>query len=92
MREAAVHAVVAQQVRVGLDGAEIVDRDDLDIGAAGLDDGAQDDAADAAKPVDARRLTAMQASSSGAFRLASIRSRRAGRCAGFTRIVQAAQR
>jgi hypothetical protein len=30
-REAAVHAVVAQQVRVGLDRAEIVDGDDLDV-------------------------------------------------------------
>ena len=50
--EAAVHGVEAQQVRVGLDRAEIVDGDDLDVLAAGLDDGAQHVAADAAEPVD----------------------------------------
>ena len=44
--------VVAQQMRVGLDRAEIVDGDDLDVLAAGLDDGAQDVAADAAESVD----------------------------------------
>jgi hypothetical protein len=33
-REAAVHAVEAEQVGVGLDRAEIVDRHDLDVGAA----------------------------------------------------------
>ena len=52
VREAAVHAVVAQQMRVGLDRAEIVDGDDLDVLAAGFVDGAQDVAADAAKSVD----------------------------------------
>ena len=50
--KAAVHAVVAQQMRVGLDRREIVDGDDFDVVAAGFDDGAQDIAADAAKPVD----------------------------------------
>ena len=50
--EAAVHAVEAQQVGVGLDRAEIVDADDLDILAARLGDGAQHVAADAAKSVD----------------------------------------
>ena len=50
--EAAVHDVVAQQMGVGLDRAEIVDGDDLDVLAAGFDDGAQDIAADAAKSVD----------------------------------------
>src|SRR3954447_6937842 len=38
-------------MRVGLDRAEIVERDDLNVLAAGLGDGAQDVAADAAKPV-----------------------------------------
>jgi hypothetical protein len=52
MREAAMHAVVAQQVGVGLDRAEIVDRHDLDVLAARLDDGAQHIAADAAEAVD----------------------------------------
>ena len=52
LREAAVHAVEAQQVGVGLDRAEIVDRHDLDVVAAGFDDGAQHVAADAAEPVD----------------------------------------
>ena len=51
-REAAVDGVEAQQVRVGLDRAEIVDGDDLDVGAAAFDDGAQHVAADAAKAVD----------------------------------------
>src|SRR6185312_7647478 len=50
--EAAVHAVVAQKVRVGLDRAEIVDADDFDVLAAALGDGAQDVAADAAETVD----------------------------------------
>ena len=50
--EAAVHGIVAQQVRVGLDRGEIVDGDDFDILALGFDDGAQDIAADAAKSVD----------------------------------------
>src|SRR5579862_9159665 len=50
--EAAVHAVEAQQVGVGLDRAEIVDADHFDVLAAGLGDGTQHVAADAAKPVD----------------------------------------
>jgi hypothetical protein len=50
--KAAVHRVVSQQMRVGLDRAEIVDADDLDIGALGLGDGAQHIAADAAETVD----------------------------------------
>ena len=44
--------IEAQQMGVGLDRAEIVDADHLDILAAGLGDGAQYIAADAAKPVD----------------------------------------
>src|SRR5262249_17418624 len=51
-REAAVHRVVAQEVRIGFNRPEIVERDDLDILAAGLRDGAQNVAADAAKSVD----------------------------------------
>ena len=47
-----MHGVVAQQMRVGLDRAEIVDADDLDVVAAGFDDGAQHVAADAAESVD----------------------------------------
>src|SRR4029079_2183008 len=50
--EPPVHGVVAQQMRVGLDGREIVDGDDLDIVPPGFDRGAQDIAADAAESVD----------------------------------------
>ena len=50
--EAAVHGIVAQQMGVGLDRSEIVDGDDFDIVAPGLDGGAQNVAADAAKSVD----------------------------------------
>ncbi len=52
MREAAMHAVEAQQMGVGLDRAEIVDGHDVDVLAAGLEDGAHDVAADAAKAID----------------------------------------
>ena len=51
-REPTMHAVVPQQMGVGLDGAQVVDGDDLDVGAVVLDDGAQDQAANAAEPVD----------------------------------------
>ena len=47
-----MHEIVAQQMGVGLDRAEIVDADHFDVVAAGFGDGAQDIAADAAKPVD----------------------------------------
>src|ERR1043166_4333720 len=47
-----MHRIEAQQMRVGLDRPKIVDADHLDVGAAGFGDGAQDIAADAAKPVD----------------------------------------
>ena len=47
-----MHGVKAQQMGIGLDRSEIVDADHLDILAAGLGDGPQDVAADAAKPVD----------------------------------------
>ncbi len=50
--KAAVHEVVAQQVRIGLDRRQIVYGDDFDIVAVGFDDGTQNIAADAAKPVD----------------------------------------
>ena len=51
-REPAVDRVVTQQVGVGLDRPEIVDRHDLDVLAPGFDDRAQDVAADAAEAVD----------------------------------------
>ena len=51
-REAAVDRVVAQQVGIGFDRAEIVDGNDFDVGAAGFDDSAEDIAADAAETVD----------------------------------------
>jgi hypothetical protein len=44
--------IVAQQVRVGLDGPEVVDGDNLDVGASALHDRAQHVAADASEPVD----------------------------------------
>src|SRR5690349_12101679 len=47
-----MHGVEAEQMGVGRDRAEIVDADHLDIRAAGLGDGAQHVAADAAKSVD----------------------------------------
>ena len=50
--ESAVDGIEAQQVGVGLDRAEIVDRHDLDVLAAGFVDGAQHVAADASEPVD----------------------------------------
>ncbi|XUJ37636.1 hypothetical protein ACQ5SK_26455 [Bradyrhizobium japonicum] len=44
-------AVEAKEMRVGLDRAEVVDADDLDVLAAGLGNSTQDVAADAAKTV-----------------------------------------
>ena len=44
--------VVPQEMRVGLNRPEVVDGDDLDVLAAGFDDGAQNVAADAAESVD----------------------------------------
>ncbi len=52
VREAAVHAVVTEKMRVRLDGAEIVDGDDFDVVATALDDRAQHIATDAAETVD----------------------------------------
>jgi len=51
-REAAVSAVVAEQVGVGFDRAQVVDRHHLDVAPPMLDDGAQHQPADAAKAVD----------------------------------------
>ncbi len=47
-----MHAVVAEQMGVGLDAAEVVDGDDFDVAPAALDDGAQYQATDAPEPVD----------------------------------------
>jgi hypothetical protein len=47
-----MHAVVAEQVGIRLDRAEVVDRDHLDIVAPALDGGAQHQATDAPEPVD----------------------------------------
>ncbi len=52
LREAAVHAVVAKQVGVRLDRAEVVERDHLDVVAARFHDCPQDVAADPAESVD----------------------------------------
>ena len=52
VREAAMNAVIPEQMRVGLDRPEIVDGNDVDVLAAGFIDGAHDIAADAAKSVD----------------------------------------
>ena len=51
--EAAVHAVIAQQVCVRFNRSEVVDGNDFNIFAAGFSNGAQDIAADAAKSVNA---------------------------------------
>ena len=47
-----MHAVKAQQMGIGLDRAQIIDRHDLDIAAVRFDDGAQHIAPDPTKPVD----------------------------------------
>src|SRR5580704_12522740 len=49
--EAAVNAVVAKQVSVGLDRAKVVNGDDFNILALALDGGAQDVSADPAETV-----------------------------------------
>ena len=51
--EAAVDGVVLEEVSERLGVGEIVDRDDVEVGAAALEDGAEHEAADAAEPVDA---------------------------------------
>jgi hypothetical protein len=50
--EAAVHRIEAQQMGVRFHRSQIVDRHDLDVAAAGLDDGAQNVAPDPPKAVD----------------------------------------
>src|SRR5436305_3074 len=50
-RKAAVNGIKAQEMRIGLDRAEIVDGHDLYVVAAGLDDGAQNVASDSAESV-----------------------------------------
>src|SRR5262249_43079568 len=52
VRVTAVNAVIAQQVRVGFDGAEIVDPDHLDLPAWMLHRRSEDQPSDAAKAVD----------------------------------------
>src|SRR5205823_1754102 len=49
--KAAVHRIVAQQMRIGLDRREIVDGDDFGIVALGFDDRTQDIAADTAESI-----------------------------------------
>src|SRR5690606_12474740 len=51
-REAAMHRIIAKQMRVGLDRAEIVHGDDIDVLAPRFINRAHDIAADAAKSVD----------------------------------------
>ena len=51
-RETAMHAVIAQQMRIGFDRTQVVDRNHLDIGAARFDDRAQHVAPNAPEPVD----------------------------------------
>ncbi len=50
--EPAMDAIEAEQVRIGFNRAEIVDRDDFNIGAPAFDDGAQHVAADPTEAVD----------------------------------------
>ena len=50
--KAAMHAVIAQQMGVGFDGSQIVDRHDFDIVAARFHDRPQNQTSDAAEAVD----------------------------------------
>ena len=50
--KAAMDRIKAQQMGVGFDRAQIVDRNDVDIGAARFNDGPQHVAANAAEPID----------------------------------------
>ena len=47
-----MHAVEAQQMRVGLDRPQVIDGNDFNVLAAALGDGAQDVAPDAPETVD----------------------------------------
>ena len=51
-REAAMNGVEAQEMGIRGDGAEIIDRDDFNVLAVMLDDGAQDETSDPAKSID----------------------------------------
>ena len=46
-----MHGIIAHQMRVGFNRAEIIQSDDLNIGASGFDDGAQNIAADPSKTI-----------------------------------------
>jgi len=48
----AVDAVISEEMRIGCDRAEVVDRNNLDVLAASLMQGAQDQPTDASKAVD----------------------------------------
>jgi len=50
--KATVHRIIAQQMGVGLDRPEIVDRDDLEVVAPALVDGPQNQPTDTAETVD----------------------------------------
>ena len=50
--EMAVDAVISEEMRIGFDRAEVVDRNNLDVLAASLMQGAQDQPTDAPKAVD----------------------------------------
>ena len=52
VREAAMHAVEAQQMRIGLDRAEVVDCHNVNVFAAGLYNGAQHKTPDSSEAVD----------------------------------------
>ena len=73
--EAAVHRIVAQQMRVGRRRRQVVDRDHRDVGASLLDDGAQHVAADPAEAVDgdanAHGVTSFIGALTGSGRLGS---------------------
>jgi hypothetical protein len=49
--EAAMHTIVTEQVGVGLHAAKVIDGNGLEIGAAGVDERTEYQAADAAKSV-----------------------------------------
>ncbi|MNK46551.1 hypothetical protein D3C87_653360 [compost metagenome] len=59
-RELAVDRIVAKQMGVGFNRAEVVDGNNFDIGTAGFDDGAQDVAADAAEAVNGNFYSHLQ--------------------------------
>src|SRR5579872_6341186 len=69
-RKAAVNRIETQEMRIGFDRPEIVDGDDVNVPASGLDNGAQHIAADASEAVDCnihrhKRLLLIASKSSG---------------------------